>query len=105
MEPSEGEDKTFAAMGVAKTLGTVRSTSFLNRLLRSKTIKIIASVDSSPEILAQIQEIIIPILVLTLESKLIGTCEDLVLTCICLIYACKICMTTFTIWWILSPSS
>lgn len=30
--------------------------------------------DSSPEILAQIQEIIIPIIVYTLEAKLLGKC-------------------------------
>lgn len=35
--------------------------------------QIISSVDSSPEILAQIQEIIIPIVVQTLESKFLGT--------------------------------
>ena len=29
--------------------------------------------DSSPEILAQVQEIVIPIITLTLENKLLGT--------------------------------
>ena len=50
-----GEDKIFAAMGVAKTITTV-----------------VASVDSSPEILAQVQEVVIPIIVLTLENKILG---------------------------------
>ncbi|KAE9407355.1 ARM repeat-containing protein [Gymnopus androsaceus JB14] len=49
------DDKTYAAMGVAKTIYTI-----------------VTSVDSSPEILAQIQEIIIPIIVYTLEAKLLG---------------------------------
>ena len=50
-----GEDKIFAAMGVAKTITTI-----------------VASVDSSPEILAQVQEVVIPIIVLTLENKILG---------------------------------
>ncbi|KAI0079480.1 ARM repeat-containing protein [Panus rudis PR-1116 ss-1] len=54
-----GEDKTFAAMGVAKTIGTI-----------------VSSVESSPEILAQIQEIIIPIIVLTLENKLLDLYDN-----------------------------
>lgn len=49
------DDKTFAAMGIAKTISTV-----------------VDSIDTSNEILAQVQEIIIPILVFTLETKLIG---------------------------------
>ncbi|OSX56395.1 hypothetical protein POSPLADRAFT_1068094 [Postia placenta MAD-698-R-SB12] len=60
MESDTGEDKTFAAMGVAKTIGTI-----------------VASVDSSPEILAQIQEIIIPIVVLTLENKLLDLFDNM----------------------------
>ncbi|TCD68344.1 hypothetical protein EIP91_010982 [Steccherinum ochraceum] len=59
MEQSVGEDKTFAAMGVAKTIGTI-----------------VSSVDSSPEILAQVQEIITPILVLTLESNLLDLYDN-----------------------------
>ena len=49
------EDKTFAAMGVVKTLCTV-----------------ILAVDSSPEIMGQICEIIVPIISFTLERKIIG---------------------------------
>ncbi|CAL1712201.1 unnamed protein product [Somion occarium] len=56
----EGEDKTFAAMGVSKTISTI-----------------ISSVESSPEILAQVQEIVIPIIVLTLENKLIDLYDNM----------------------------
>lgn len=35
-------------------------------------LQVISSVDSSPEILAQIQEVIIPIVVFTFEHKLLG---------------------------------
>ncbi|KZT65852.1 ARM repeat-containing protein [Daedalea quercina L-15889] len=59
MENDAGEDKTFMAMGVAKTIGTI-----------------ISSVDSSPEILAQIQEIIIPIVIQTLESKFLDLFDN-----------------------------
>ncbi|KAH9851744.1 ARM repeat-containing protein [Lenzites betulinus] len=59
MEGDANEDKTFAAMGVAKTISTV-----------------VTAVDSSPEILAQIQEIIIPIVVLTLENKLLDLFDN-----------------------------
>ncbi|KAI0772164.1 ARM repeat-containing protein [Irpex lacteus] len=60
MENDNGEDKIFAAMGVAKTIGTV-----------------VSSVDSSPEILAQVQEIIIPIITLTLEGKLLDLFDNM----------------------------
>ncbi|KAI0632293.1 ARM repeat-containing protein [Trametes polyzona] len=60
MEGEANEDKTFAAMGVAKTISTV-----------------VNAVDSSPEILAQIQEIIIPIVVLTLENKLLDLLDNM----------------------------
>ncbi|KAG2009602.1 importin alpha re-exporter, variant 3 [Coprinopsis cinerea AmutBmut pab1-1] len=53
------DDKTFAAMGIAKTISTV-----------------VDSIDSSNEILAQVQEIIIPILVFTLENKLIDLFDN-----------------------------
>ncbi|GJE91719.1 ARM repeat-containing protein [Phanerochaete sordida] len=55
-----GEDKVFAAMGVAKTITTV-----------------VASVDSSPEILAQVQEVIVPIIVLTLENKVLDLLDNM----------------------------
>lgn len=60
MDSDASEDKTFAAMGVAKTIATV-----------------INAVDSSPEILAQIQEIIIPIIKLTLEAKLLDLFDNM----------------------------
>ncbi|KAJ7578155.1 armadillo-type protein [Mycena floridula] len=58
------DDKTYAAMGVAKTIYTV-----------------VASIDSAPEILSQVQEVIIPIIMFTLENKLLelfDTVYDLV---------------------------
>ncbi|KAF9065181.1 armadillo-type protein [Rhodocollybia butyracea] len=54
------DDKTYAAMGVAKTIWTI-----------------VTSVDSSPEILAQIQEIIIPIIVYTLNNKLLDLFDNM----------------------------
>ncbi|KAI0688708.1 ARM repeat-containing protein [Cytidiella melzeri] len=60
MEQDGGEDKIFAAMGVAKTIGTV-----------------VSSVDSSPEILAQVQDIITPIILLTLENKLLDLFDNM----------------------------
>ncbi|KAF5392677.1 hypothetical protein D9757_000915 [Collybiopsis confluens] len=52
------DDKTYAAMGVAKTIYTI-----------------VDSVESFPEILGQIQGIIIPIIVYTLDAKLLGRAE------------------------------
>lgn len=60
MESDSNEDKTFAAMGVAKTITTV-----------------VNAVDSNPEILAQVQEIIIPIVKLTLEAKLLDLFDNM----------------------------
>ncbi|KXN84333.1 hypothetical protein AN958_12748 [Leucoagaricus sp. SymC.cos] len=54
------DDKTFAAMGIAKTISTV-----------------VASVESSPEILAQVQEVIIPIITFTLEHKLLELLDNM----------------------------
>lgn len=50
-----GEDKEIAAMNTAQTIGTV-----------------ISAVETSPEILAQVQDVIAPIVVFTLEKQLIG---------------------------------
>ena len=50
-----GEDKEIAAMNIAQTIGTV-----------------ISAVETSPEILAQVQDVISPIVVFTLEKQLIG---------------------------------
>ncbi|TBU59052.1 ARM repeat-containing protein [Dichomitus squalens] len=60
MDNDPNEDKTFAAMGVAKTIATV-----------------VNAVDSNPEILAQVQEIIIPIVVLTLDAKLLDLFDNM----------------------------
>ncbi|KAF8956524.1 armadillo-type protein [Flammula alnicola] len=54
------DDKTFAAMGVAKTISTI-----------------IASIDSSPEILSQIQEIVIPIIVFSFENRLLDLFDNM----------------------------
>lgn len=50
-----GEDKEIAAMNIAQTIGTV-----------------ISAVETSPEILSQVQDVIAPIVVFTLEKQLIG---------------------------------
>ncbi len=43
-------------------------------MIRAVTIlQIVSSIDSSPEILAQVQEVIIPVIRYTLESKVLGT--------------------------------
>ncbi|KZS92303.1 ARM repeat-containing protein [Sistotremastrum niveocremeum HHB9708] len=55
----QDDDKTFAAMGVAKTIGTI-----------------VSSLDSSPEILAQMQQTIIPIIRYTLETKAIDLFDN-----------------------------
>ncbi|KAJ8518430.1 hypothetical protein ONZ45_g4489 [Pleurotus djamor] len=52
--PDVDEDKTFAAMGVSKTIRSV-----------------IGSIDSSPEILSQVQEVVIPVILYTLQNKLL----------------------------------
>ncbi|KAF7299860.1 Importin N-terminal domain-containing protein [Mycena chlorophos] len=54
------DDKTYAAMGVAKTIGTV-----------------VTAVDSSQEILAQVQEVIIPIIIYTLEHKALDLFDNM----------------------------
>lgn len=38
----------------------------------SDALQVVTSVDAAPEILAQVQEIVIPIILLTLEGKLLG---------------------------------
>ncbi|CAA7262814.1 unnamed protein product [Cyclocybe aegerita] len=54
------DDKTFAAMGVSKTISTI-----------------VSSIESSPEILAQIQEIVVPIIVFTLENRLLDLFDNM----------------------------
>jgi len=55
-----GEDKEIAAMNIAQTIGTV-----------------ISAVETSPDILAQVQDVIAPIVVFTLEKQLIGNYSPL----------------------------
>ncbi|KAJ7606560.1 armadillo-type protein [Mycena polygramma] len=54
------DDKTYAAMGVAKTIGTI-----------------ISSIDSSPEILAQVQEVIIPVITFTFKHKILDLFDNM----------------------------
>ncbi|KAI0301095.1 armadillo-type protein [Multifurca ochricompacta] len=60
MDAESDDDKTYAAMGVAKTLSTI-----------------VSSIDSSPEILAQVQEVIIPIIRHTLEKKVLDLFDNM----------------------------
>lgn len=60
MENTPEEDKVYAAMGVAKTIGTI-----------------VSAVDSAPEILAQVQEVIVPIIQFTLENKMIDLFDNM----------------------------
>jgi len=67
------DDKVYGAMGVAKTIGTVRVLSPSRSFNAShKAAQVVSCIDSSPEILSQVQEVIIPIIRFTLENKLIG---------------------------------
>jgi hypothetical protein len=65
------DDKIYAAMGVAKTIGTV-SSSYVSLVLGLTSDQIVSSIESAPEILAQVQEVIIPIIMFSLEHKIIG---------------------------------
>ncbi|KAF5348588.1 hypothetical protein D9756_009610 [Leucocoprinus leucothites] len=67
--PDLDDDKTFTAMGIAKTISTV-----------------VASIDTSPAILAQVQEIIIPIIAFTLDHKLLELLDNMYHLVHCLTY-------------------
>jgi hypothetical protein len=69
------DDKCFAAMSISKTISTVRCRQLivLTDAFLHVTLQIVSSIDSSPEILAQVQEIIIPIIVFSFENRLLGT--------------------------------
>ncbi|KAF9013048.1 armadillo-type protein [Cyathus striatus] len=54
------DDKTFAAMGIAKTIGTI-----------------VSSIEGAPEILSQVQEVIIPVITFTLEHKLLDLFDNM----------------------------
>jgi hypothetical protein len=70
------DDKTYAAMGVAKTIATVKLVFpyWYSRQLSWR--QVVSSVDSSTEILLQVQEYIIPIVTFTLENKMLGACHE-----------------------------
>ncbi|KAH8109328.1 ARM repeat-containing protein [Phellopilus nigrolimitatus] len=54
------DDKTFAAMGIAKTISTI-----------------VSSVDTAQDILTQVEEIIVPIITFTLENKQIDLFDNM----------------------------
>lgn len=73
------DDKTMALMGVAKTIQTVSSLEchqwahfFTFSLLQLVDALDAVTSEASKEILLQVQEQVIPIIVLTLESSAIG---------------------------------
>ena len=72
MDADGEDDKTYAAMGVAKTLSTVGYRLELGVTCMLTILQIVSSIDSSPEILAQVQEVISPIILETLEKKALG---------------------------------
>ncbi|KAI5123131.1 hypothetical protein M0805_000834 [Coniferiporia weirii] len=59
-EGTGDDDKTFAAMGVAKTISTI-----------------VSSVDTSKDILMQVEEIVVPIITFTLENKQIDLFDNM----------------------------
>lgn len=71
---SDGEDdKVYGAMGVAKTIGTVGFFPVLVVERITLLEQVVSSIESSPDTLKQVQEVIIPIIRYTLENKLLGT--------------------------------
>lgn len=71
---STGEDdKTYYAMGIAKTIWTVWLCMSMGiPSTQQSRAQVINSIESAPEILAQVQEIVIPIVTFTLENKFLG---------------------------------
>lgn len=68
---ADEDDKTFAAMGVSKTIGTVSiPSSYLADFQPAD--QIISSIDGAPDILAQVQGVVIPIIVFTFDNRLLG---------------------------------
>ncbi|KAJ6622613.1 armadillo-type protein [Mycena sp. CBHHK59/15] len=57
---SGDDDKTYAAMGVAKTIGSI-----------------VTSIDTAPEILTQVQEVIIPIITFTFKHKILDLFDNM----------------------------
>jgi len=73
LESNSDEDKIYGAMGIAKTIGTVRFLYYQCRTkLMSWVLQIVSAVESAPEILTQVQEVIIPIIRYSFENKIIG---------------------------------
>jgi hypothetical protein len=57
------DDKVYGAMGVAKTIATVRGLSLSRSFNASdKVVQVVSCIEPSPEILSQVQEVIIPII-------------------------------------------
>ncbi|KAG6854284.1 hypothetical protein C0991_008532 [Blastosporella zonata] len=54
------DEKTFTAMGVAKTISTI-----------------ISSIENAPEILAQVQEVVTPMIVFTLQNRLLDLFDNM----------------------------
>ena len=76
MDADGEDDKTYAAMGVAKTLSTVGYWLELGVTFMLTILQIVSSIDSSPEIVSQVQEVVIPIIQETLEKKVLGTWSE-----------------------------
>lgn len=54
------DDKTYAAMGICKTIYTI-----------------ISSIDSAPDILNQVQEVVVPVIVFTLENRMLDLYDQM----------------------------
>lgn len=66
----ENSDKKFAAMGNARTIQTVSLIHYF--FLYSPSPQIVSSMESSKEILVQLQEILVPMILATLENQALG---------------------------------
>ena len=71
VESHDDDNKIYIAMGVSKTISTVSIIRSHGRDINF-FFQVVTSVESSPEILLQVQETIIPIILFTLEHKIIG---------------------------------
>ncbi len=61
-EVDADDDKTFAAMGVAKTLWTV-----------------VSSVEGAPQVLTEIAGVVTPVVLLTLEGRCLGMSSPIIM--------------------------
>lgn len=64
-------------MGVAKTISTVSISSLRVFASTDFFLQVLTSIETSPEILAQVQEVIIPIIFFTLDHSLLGESSTL----------------------------